>query len=60
MSTALTLVWFYKYTILKWNVPRMVIWGVREKWEMGALKFSGLKNMVNIAQADLKLLIFLP
>lgn len=30
------------------------------KWEMGALKFSGLKNMVNIAQADLKLLIFLP
>lgn len=30
------------------------------KWEMGALKFSGLKDMVNIAQADLKLLIFMP
>lgn len=30
------------------------------KWEMGALKFSGLRDRVNIAQADLKLLIFLP
>lgn len=29
------------------------------KWEMGALKFSGLRDRVNIDQVDLKLLIFL-